>query len=339
MGGEAEPVEPGQVRPSRTLPLGATFGDLVSTVRALEDAGEGDAALECSFRALGANQWRVEADLAIAVRPLPEAATNVAARLRSGSGPVQILSRWGRLGPAEANLNLVAMFSGAPWQGDTSAVALFLGSDGITARGAGVRLPESLSLPMERLTPEHVDALTSLGTGVVLATADSSMGLGAMITALQPLTERGLRVGLGVLLPPNTRLPEVVGEPADSTTQGLCGPPLAELAESEIGERDISELRDAIRSLQPGVQGCIARVGGGMRPEGRIGVRLRIAASGQIAESCVTEDQHGVVPLRACVLEQVRGLRFGAVAGAVDVEFPLRLSRRSVAEATWLCEP
>ncbi|MFW5876139.1 MAG: hypothetical protein ACOCXM_05340, partial [Myxococcota bacterium] len=67
----------------RALGPAATFGELVAAARALDDAGAGDADAGCLLRSppTSAGGWRLEADLAVAVRPLPDAPANLASRL------------------------------------------------------------------------------------------------------------------------------------------------------------------------------------------------------------------------------------------------------------------
>ena len=79
-----ERAAPDDARPTprdpRALPGSAVFGDLVEVARALDERRDSRSESGCLLRA-SPGAYRLEADLAVAVRPLPQAPEELDARL------------------------------------------------------------------------------------------------------------------------------------------------------------------------------------------------------------------------------------------------------------------
>lgn len=304
--------------------MGATFGDLVTTVGALDDVGAADSDASCLLRHLPGAALRLEADLAVAVRPLPPASSNLAARLRATGGAVQVLGRWGRVGPRDAGLNLVAISSGAPRASDARVIVLFVTPGEIHLRTTGVDLPSALLRPVPAIGPEQVSAVRSVRPDAILVTADASVALSTLLTRVRPIADMGFRIGLTVLLPPETRLPDA-GAAEEASSVGLCPAGLPEIATEDQGERDAASVRQVLGAIHASAQGCMASVGGGMATEGVMHVLLRVGPGGGVATVCARQDELEVAALRVCILERLRRLDFGPAPGFVDIALPLRL--------------
>jgi hypothetical protein len=82
----------------RALGNAADFGALVRAAQALEAAGAAGSDAGCVLRAPTAPgaSWRLEADVAVALRPLPAAWEDLDAPLRTRRGAARLLSRWGQ---------------------------------------------------------------------------------------------------------------------------------------------------------------------------------------------------------------------------------------------------
>jgi len=276
------------------------------------------------FRHLAGGALRVDADLAVAVRPLPEASTNLAGRLRATGGAVQVLGRWGRFGPIDAGLNVVAMTSAAPRAADRRALTLFVTHGAVHIRTTGFGLPFALMEPITNLGEAVLGVIQRLAPDVILVTADASLSLTRVLEVGRAVSDLGIRVGFVVLLPPETRLPPV-GPSEEGSDVGLCTAGLPENPGVAEGSRDPRALRQSLISVQALAQACMSSVGGGMTPEGVMEVLLRIGPGGAVANACAIQDGLGVPALRVCILERLRSLDFGPADGVVDVALPLRL--------------
>lgn len=314
-----------QPPPSTHRALGptATFEELVAAARALDEAGAGDADAGCLLRppATSAAGWRLEADLAVAVRPLPEAPADLGARLARSEGRAAVLTRWGQQGPGDgAALALVAFTSTAP-PGDRPLVVAAATEEGVHLRSteAEPALPasrldwSSLAEPLADL-PEPMD---------VVITAEADMPLTRLRTLLESLPKTA-RPALGVALAAETKLPQ----PLEARTGGpaLCPeglPPL--LDETPPGDMDASQATSVLQPFAEEAGRCISafpEAAGG----GRLEIHLRVGPEGRLKQTCIADDSVGSPMLRACLLERAEDLRFPETGGTVDLIFPLRLA-------------
>jgi hypothetical protein len=82
----------------------------------------------------GQGGWKLAADLAAAVRPLPPAPLDLEKRLRQKPGRVHVLTRWGRVGEQPFDLALVAFTTTTPASARMPAIALLLTEGGVFVR-------------------------------------------------------------------------------------------------------------------------------------------------------------------------------------------------------------
>ena len=201
---------------ARALGPTATFTDLVAAARRLDDRGEGASDAGCLLRGSGEadGAWRLEAELAVALRPLPEPGAALARRAARGR-PFRLLSRWGRRGDAEG-LTLVA-FTDAPPPPAGPLGALLLTEAGVHALRSD-RALAGAPAPLEGWAlPEALDGVTQL-----VVSADAGTPLARLRRLLAALPEAASRdVVLAVPLPEDVRLPDAPS-PADADDL-LCG--------------------------------------------------------------------------------------------------------------------
>ena len=314
----------GATAPSRNLGDRATFEDLVATAQALDGRSEGDSDAGCLLRSSGG--WRLEADLAVPVRPLPAPVPSLAQALRNHSGPVRVLSRWGQRG---AGRRAVALFSMFP-RNDAEVVVLFVSADGIRLRstdGATVAGPFfQTTIPSSILDPGF--------DGLIAVTADAQTPLDTLVGVLGGLPEAAT-VTLGVLLPEETRLPEPLVADADGEA-GLC-PDGLEPAEGAEGQFDATAAAPALAQLRQSVGRCSDYRSGVGEAAGGLSIAFRIGPGGQVTEACATADDLGDPALRACALDAVRTTRFPDPGGVLDLALPVRFEADVTARQAVLC--
>ncbi|GAB4202624.1 MAG: hypothetical protein OHK0013_16060 [Sandaracinaceae bacterium] len=295
---------------ARTLRSDATFAELVGAARTQDRLRDQDSDAGCLLRRRPA---RLEADLAAAVRPLPEAPSSLAGRL----GSVSALTRYGAMGAPDAALALVAFTTTRPLP-DAPARAVVITAEAIWVAPVGVD-----GGPARRV---EITALSTLvdGAGLVLVTAEGGVSvdrLADVLAALPPSLEG--RVALAVALPEGTRLPDVPALEGPETVP-VCE--LAPLADEAWGELDPARLRAGLAPLAEQARTCVGSTEGLGAAGGRVTLTLRIGPGGRVDDACVSEDTTGDGALRACLVRAARALVLEApVGGSVDVALPLRL--------------
>jgi len=310
----------------RVLGAGATFGDLVAAARRLDDRREADSDRGCLLAGSAGAPWRLEGDLSVAVRPLPDAPGDLDERVPEAGdrGKVRVLTRWGQLDPAARDLVLVAFTSTPPLRA-TSAVALLLTDRGVYLRHVG----ES---PIEPFGPLSVDQAgarlqTSLGDAAppVFVTAETGVDLARLRTLLHWLPEsvHGA-TALAVPLAPETRIPDPGARREDDTglcPDGLPDPP----ADAAEGTLSPEQLLGSLTPLREGSRACFDNATGEAATGGRLVVHLRVGPDGEVTEVCFPEDEVKDPGLRSCVAESARATRFPAPdpPGFVDAAIPL----------------
>lgn len=335
-GGEAAPEPGGGAAPAldpRAMLRSATFGRLVEAVRALDEASAGDSTEGCLLRPpVGASGYRLAADLALAVRPLPDPPADLDAVLGAEGGAVRPITPWGQVGDAEEG-PIVASLTALPPARGARGLVVFVTDRGVFLRGAGRPAPGAGAVPAGSLRGT-LDRVAD-ADDVVLVAAEAGVALSALAEVLAAVPA-DLAVGLGVSLPPETALPPGVGPAEDAGgAEGLC----SEEDEGAGGGAGAGQLpTDAVvRGLAPlrdAGQRCLAASGSA---GGALAVRFRIGPRGTVASACARSDETGSARLRACILEALRALTFPPPdpAGVVEVELPLvlRVGRQSA-----LCE-
>lgn len=317
-GGELPAADP------RVLAADARFGDLVAAARRLDDRREADSDSGCLLRGDGATPWKLEADLSVAVRPLPAAPADLDERAGDDDARVRVLTRWGQLDPAARDLVLVAFTSTPPLRA-TAAVTLLLTDRGVYLRRVG-------ETEIEPFGPVSVDQAgarlqTAFGDAPppVFVTAEAGVELSRLRALLHwlPAPVHGA-TALAVPLAPDTRIPDPDARREDDS--GLCPDGLPERPDG-AGEGDLSaqQLVSSLTPLREGSRACFDNATGQAATGGRLVVDLRIGPDGTVTEVCFGEDEVGDPGLRACVAEAARATRFPAPdpPGLVDAAIPL----------------
>ena len=306
----------------RDLAANATFADLVAAARRQDDLRDQDSTAGCLLRAVAS--YRLEADLAAAVRPLPEAPTSIDTRLES----VAVLTRYGTIGNADASLGLVAFTTTQPSDHAEAAVLIVQRTDLFVARTSGGSARAITTRELEALDDGHLLLF-------VTATAGTSVGdLSSVLRAI-PASFAG-RVGLAVALPQGTRLaapPSAAEAPAN---EAICA--LSETEEAP-GELSVEAIRLGVQPLVARAEACVGASEGRGALGGRVVLSMRIGASGEVSEACISEDATGDGVLRACLVHAARALAFAApTSGSVDVALPLVLAPGLAHRQRAICE-
>ncbi|MGE0789467.1 MAG: hypothetical protein AB7S26_27580 [Sandaracinaceae bacterium] len=318
----------------RALGADATFADAVTAARTLDAHRDQDSSAGCLLR----RGWRLEADLAVAVRPPPEPAADLDERLGRDGEPVVVLTRWGMYGnPAPGRIALTALTSTMPPRVEPATV-LFVTDRGVYVRDSVGRV----NVPAPIADPRA--SISSLGSddGPVFVTAEAGTPLArvAEILAMLPAASIG-RVGLAVPLAENTRLPETPSGDAPPDLTGLCPnglPPRA--AGDPEGNLRPDRIIGALGPLRQAAEICVGTAAGAGAGGGRVVLSFRIAPDGRVSEACVSEEPAPDPSLRECLLRGVRATMFDepSPAGSVDVALPLVLAPLASQRQRALCD-
>lgn len=323
--GSEQPPEPEPPPPEdlRVLGAGATFAELVSAARRLDERREADSTAGCILRGAAGAPWRLEADLSVAVRPLPDAPADLDERLAQDGG-IRVLTRWGQLGAEARDLALVAFTTTPPLRA-SGAAALFLTDEGVYLRRVGEAEVEPFGPVSVGDAGARVQRALSGGAVPLFVTAEAGQSIDRLRDLLHRLPEASAGVtALAVPLAPETRLPDAAARSEDTT--GTCPDGLPEpaegTAEGELAARDIV---GALGPLREGARGCFDNATGPAALGGRTSLALRIGPEGAVTEACFREDEIGDPGLRACVLEAARATHFPSPdpPGIVDAIVPL----------------
>jgi hypothetical protein len=323
--------EPTRPADTRTLGADASFATLLDTARRLDDRRDQESSAGCLLRG---PEWRLEADLAVAVRPLPAAPADLDAIFDGEPGPVNVLTRWAAHGPNDpAQPTLVAVTTALPARDRPIVVWA------ITSRGVYVR---SSAAPSARVEPVPVRALTPPeGAGALYVTAEADTPLSRVAEVLDavPASLHGL-VGLAVALAPGTRLPSSAAEASVDPREGLCPdglPPLP--ADTPEGDLRADVLMQSLGPLRQAVGTCVSAARNLDPAGGRLVLALRIGAEGRVTEACASRDEADDAALRQCVLRAARAILFPPPdpAGAVDVALPLVVAPEASQRQAPLC--
>ena len=322
-GGDEEPPE--DVPNPRALSAGATFADLVGAVRALDDHGNGDATAECLLR--GEGPYRLEADLAVAVRPLPTPRS--LHEEVSQTGPLRILTRWGQAGEGRTAL---AGLTSTPPPSAGAWLAIVVAADGI-----GLRTTDGSTSAGPFALGELGARLTALGatSAPVFVTADPETTLARLREVLRVVQASGRPIALAVALTDGIPVPDPPSRGEVET--GLCtSAPAA--PEGASGDMEPTAAREALAPASDGIAACMATASPESAGGGRVAVRFVVGEGGRVVHACATHDEIGDSGLRACVLDVVRALRFPDPGGLVHLAVPFVLApdRGSVQRA--LCD-
>ncbi|MBW2464919.1 MAG: hypothetical protein JRH11_24935, partial [Deltaproteobacteria bacterium] len=307
-------------RDPRGLGLSARFGDLVRAARAVDDTNQAESAEGCVLR--GEGPYRLTADVAVAIRPLPEAPEDLDARLRDASS-ARLFTRWGQVPqvPAPQAIAVVGI-TGTPPPTRPEGAAIFVTDEGIYVRPAGFGAAHG---PLSFTDGAGAARATVSGSGMTLVAAEAGVSLSALrdLLALLPPEAHG-KIALGVTLPRDVTLPDATPRPDDG--RGLCpdGPPAAS---GDSGELTGAAIVGALGPLRQGAALCMATARGPGAAGTRVDLAMRIGADGRLTEACITRDSASDPALRDCLLEAARATVFPAPspAGYVDAVLPLAL--------------
>lgn len=306
----------------RDLAANATFADLVAAARRQDDLRDQDSTAGCLLR-VGAS-YRLEADLAAAVRPLPEAPTS----LDTHADAVAVLTRYGTIGPADASLGFVAFTTTQPVDHAEAAVLIVQGHELFVARTSE-----------RRAQPIEASAIAALDDGhtllFVTATARTSVGdLSSVLRAI-PASMAG-RVGLAVALPSGTRLAAVGTATEAPPSEAIC---TLSTTEEPPGDLSVDAIRAGVQPLIARAETCVGTSEGRGALGGRVVLSMRIGAHGEVSEACISEDPTDDGVLRACLVRAARALSFAAPTnGTVDVDLPLVLASGVAHRQRALCD-
>lgn len=334
--GRAVPTHPAATS-ARELVHEATFADVVSAARQLDGADASDSSAGCLLRAPSPadSGWTLTADVAVAVRPLPDAPAKLGERAAAERGPVAVLSRWGERGPRTARLALVT-FTSAPPMGGGEVLVLVAGEAGVYVRSTASPAPSpAVALPWpspDLSSPIHGRPDAS----ALVITADAGLPLTRLARLLRALPADTPPVSLAVALAPGTELPApVVGRASDAP---LCPDGLPDAApNATAGNLAPEQAAAVLHPLASQADQCIAsfpEAAGG----GRLQVWLRVGPGGKVSNACIARDSIGSVLLRRCILDQLEALRFPDPGGTVDLSFPLTVQAAPGIRQKGLCE-
>jgi hypothetical protein len=319
----------------RTLGPDATFGDLVAAARALDDAAEGDGSAGCLLRRSGAAH-RLEADLAVAVRPLPAAPDDLDTALTATAAGPAVLTRWGHFGASDAPLALVA-FSATPPPAEGPIVAVAVTRQGVRLSSTGQAAP-----PRRVLAADEVATALEAQTDAAmwLITAEAAVPVERLRALFASLPAGAPPVALAVALAPGTRLPDPPDPQAPEAPLCEAGLPPAPASAPE-GSMDPAQARHAIAPLRRALEGCATADPRTTGRAARLGIHLRVDEDGRVIDACVTEDSLGSAILRRCVLSAAAELRFPEPqpSGWVDLAFPIHFETDHDPPQRPLCEP
>lgn len=315
--GEEHPV----ARTPRDLSREGTFSDLVAGARRQDELRDQDSSAGCLLRRTDAG-YRLDADLAVALRPLPAPEADLDARMASDA-PVRVLTRYGAYGES-TEFGLVALTTTAPPRGSAeTAVGLVIV---LTDRGAYARRTDA---PFGAVTPRPIDELVGtlpyaeVSTTFVAAEAGISLSALFAALALLPSTLAG-HVALAVVLERGVTLPD---RPTLLEEEGA--PLCTELPASSEPESDAlggAEIREGLARLSGSVAICVGATTGPGARGGRMELLARIVSGGTVGDACIRADDTEDAHLRACVLRAARALTFPDPHGQVVFAVPLVLA-------------
>ncbi len=319
----------------RSLAPDATFDALLDAARTLDDRRDQESTAGCLLRPA----WRLEADLAVAVRPLPAPPDDLDEFLESEPGPVNVLSRWGAYGSGDPEKpSFSAVTSTRPPRREPAIVWA------ITDRGVYVRS----SSAREPADPQPLDTVASSITdpasiGVLYVTAEAGTPVDRVADLLRrvPAALAG-RVGVAVALAPGTRLPAPpeASDSADSSA-GLCPDGLPELpGDAATGDLRPDAIVASLGPLRQAAGTCVSGTQGPGAAGGRVVLALRIGRDGRVESACATSDATNDPVRRECLLRAARATAFPAPSppGSLDVQLPLSVAPLPSQRQTPICD-
>jgi hypothetical protein len=311
---------------SRVVKPDTTYGALVQQLAELDAHGLAHSDEACLLSiAKGTGQWHLSADLAVAVRPLPETPVDLDAQLANRQAS-SVLTRWGHLG-AGAKGPLLAALTTSPPSAREQALVIFVTDQGIYGRSSNVAVPIGWE---GALKPEQLSALLrrqreQLSSSVdgIYITAERDIPLSQIKALLVDLTPLQVPVALAAALAKGTRQPPV----KEPSSELLCPKGLPPLESgSTYGTLEPRQLQEARKTLQERAETCMEHASGTTAEGNMLNLATRLDQSGKIIQACFVTDEIGDVGLRRCVNQALKAVQFPAPepAGIVDINIPLR---------------
>lgn len=266
---------------------------------------------------------RLEADLAVAARPLPPAPEQCERAVADSVGAVPVISAWGnRPGESDDGV-LVAFTTTTPKAVKNPAVGMFVTTDGVLLRAAD----PSIRAKPEAMTPDQAGVLLSslAGAATIYATADRDLPLAQLLEAVELVPTR-FEVALAVALPKGTKLPTLTPPPSRASDRCPDGLPPPAASEHE-GELSGAAAQSSVGPLREHALSCALSTGGRALLGGRLVLALRIADNGRAREACFVSDEIDEPLLRRCLVSAARDLAFPtpSPAGFADLQVPLQI--------------
>jgi hypothetical protein len=327
---EPQPTQPA----SRQLDAETTFAELVGRARSIEASGDAESTARCVLSRRDGS-LTLEASIAAAIHPLPDAQERLEERLMQGSR-VTVLSRWGRIG--DGPFALVTITPSVPLADDTAV--LVLTPRGIYLRTTGADLAERArgAWALGRLG----EGLTSLGLhagDTVVVTANGSMSVATVADVLEAITPLGVHAVLAVALPPDTPIPTEPTLPARPEAV-LCEalPPVA--ADTASGDLRVEDVRRGAAALADIAIACARSTSSiAVARGGRVDLLMRVGPEGGVVDACARADDIDDDAYRHCLVGAARGLTFTPPIppGYVDIAVPVRLRADTSDALTPLC--
>ncbi len=317
--------EPEEEEDPRSLREDATFADLVELARSLDQTTDENTGNGCLIQGLQRGAGRFEGEVAVGLRPLPDAPSHLHTRL-SSRAPVQLLSRWGIRGSGEL---VLAAFTASPPLGDVPEAAVLLTRD-----QAYVRYVEA-EVEAEHAGPfPHAEAAAHLGDRRrVFLTAEAEVPLAVVRQVLEEIDPR-TQVVFAVPLIQNTRIPP---SPTD-LEQEMCSDELP--PPGRQGDLSRTQIIESLAPLQEGLKPCLTAGRAESAQGGRMRVLIRVGTEGAVESACVVNDETRDAEVRACVLREIRGLQFPQPRprGTVDLRLPINLIPEALPIQRSLCD-
>lgn len=315
---------------ARHLAPGATFADLARAIGEQDRLRDSDSDAGCLLRRRG-DAFDVAADLAVAIRPLPPVDVDLDARMESLGGPIRVLTRYGSYGDAPTGATALTTTAPAP-EGAIATVLV------MTDRGVYVRSSAGQPVQLGAYVPSA--ALAAIDpAGAVFVTAEAGVPVAevaALLGRLPPSFDG--RMGLAVLLPPETALPPPTpAEPA--VGPAICVDGLSPLGdEAPEGALSTDRILAGIAPLRSAAEICVGTSTSAGALGGRVLLDVRVGPGGRVSDVCVREDRTDDAALRACLVEATRNLGFDDPHGVIDVELPLVLTPGLAHRQRALCD-
>lgn len=321
-----------EVRDPRELPSGATYADLVAAARALDERSDAEPST-CLLRPAvdGASGPRLEAEVAVAVRPLPEAAVDVLARVE-GRGPVRGLSRWGQRGAGRLSALAFTPVGAAR----VATAVMFIGREGVRVRQLDGEMPaEHAGLLDHAALPL---ALQAIAAEAVWVTADAALPVTQLREwlALADSSANPRSIAFAVLLPDGVPLPDA---PSHAGTRGLCPEGLS--AATDDGSMEPADAVAALGPFREGASRCLRMAPAEAAGGGRLDLAFRVGSDGEVAEACARRDSVQSEAVRTCVLDALRGVRFPVPdppGSTAQIALPVVLHPQTEAAPRTICQ-